>query len=170
MREARATGFESCVERLLQAYLDENGLEKAIACDKPPDKSQSAWAKTQTSLMQNVLKMRCMWKIWSCRQLFIRQAHKAGAANVRLVAIEEHLRQHAEQAMSQLEREVLEDIDKYRIEHPNDKIKKEDRPMLWTALNITTWALLWQMILIYRQTYSRMVYQEQTDSAPIPIG
>lgn len=109
-------------------------------------------------LLSNIFEMRCMWRLWSCKQFFVRQqpGSQAFPLDLQFVSIQDFLRLFAAQAISELERKILPVIDKCCINTKKDPL-------------VMKWFLLWQMILIYRQSLSCVLGQQQTNSAPIPI-
>ncbi|KAK3695112.1 hypothetical protein B0T22DRAFT_454394 [Podospora appendiculata] len=154
--------FETRMEKLLRSYVRSNGLEKAITSEQRCLKI----VQTQKTLMLNLLKMRCMWKVKSCKEFFVaRPGEKAVALPQNLTSIQDHLRLFAEQAMSTLERDVLKDIDTYLFV---TDIRKEEQ-VLSAAVNIAMWISLWQIILLYRRSLLWALYQQGTKSAPVTI-
>ncbi|KAL2258240.1 hypothetical protein VTK26DRAFT_8527 [Humicola hyalothermophila] len=122
------------------------------------------------TLLANILKMRCMWKVWSCKQLYHRE--QLGVVpgtefDFRFASIQDSLRLYAAQAISELERKVIGDIDALILNKKDaGRVPQPKR----CRLDIAKWLLLWQVILIYRQSLSWMLQQQQTNhAAPIPI-
>lgn len=113
-------------------------------------------------LASDILKMRCMWKVWSCKQLFGRTCLSSretfGPFELRFAAIQDSLRMCAAQAISELERKILPEIQKLAI-----KAKTDDA-------DVMKWLLLWQMMLVYRQSLGWMWRQEQTNAAPVHLA
>lgn len=98
--------------------------------------------------LRNVLEMRCMWKLWTTEQLFYRDEPRAVAApfDDRVSSIQDLLRLQASQAISERERKVTSEIDLYIVN------KGAPPPDSRCTTNVTRWLLLWQMMLIYRQS------------------
>jgi hypothetical protein len=144
------TDFESEMDKLLLQFVH-----------RPQAGTQ--WEEQQ-QLLSDILKMRCMWKLWSSKRLFVRQqpGFVAFPFDLKLVSIQDSLRLFAAQAISELERKILPVIDKCFIRQDAKKDTKKDPPVM-------KWLLLWQVILIYRQSLGCVLGQQQTDSAPIPI-
>ncbi|KAK3329044.1 hypothetical protein B0H66DRAFT_11384 [Apodospora peruviana] len=149
--------FESCHEKLLQSYVETNGLQKA-----PRD--------TQTKLLEKVLRMRCMWKVWSCERFVIRTADDSplpGSWDVSVV--QDYLHRVAEQALSIVEKNILADLDKYLSPISPGDTKAN------ISMYIAMWMILWQMILLYRQSLERTLRhqelrQQQPNAAPFVLG
>ena len=137
-----AKGFEAEMDRLLWKFVRQ-----------PPTGVQAKWH----DLLSDLLKMRCMWKIWSCKQLFFRPnlRTQGTAFNARVSSIQDSLRSFAAQAISQHERKILEGIQLLVVDK-KDKVKKDT-----DEVTIVKWLLLWQMMLLYRQSLSWMLAQEQ---------
>lgn len=111
------------------------------------------------TLLSNLLVMKSMWKVWHCKQFFIREdrVSQPFPLGLQCASIHDSLRLFAAQKISELERKVLADIQKY--------IAKKDAP----GIPLTTkWLVLWQMIFIYRHSLIWMLEQQQTNAAPIP--
>ncbi|KAK4170271.1 hypothetical protein QBC43DRAFT_305725 [Cladorrhinum sp. PSN259] len=121
-------------------------------------------AQGQRDLMSKVLEMKAMWKIWSCKELFVRWeegSNQVVPLGVQFSSIQDRLRFISGKEISALEGEVLKGLDGY--------LKKESgRPA--TSLNIARWLSLMQMISIYRQSLNWMLQQEHTDTAPLALG
>ncbi len=137
-----ATSFEAEMDRLLLSFVRQSqaGIE----------------TKWQASL-SDMLRMRCMWKVWTCKQLFFRPDPKSQGTpfNARVSSIHNSLRSVAAQALSEYERKLLCGIDLFIFQ-------KKDKDM--EVETIVKWLLLWQMMLLYRQSLGGMA-QEQ----PIPL-
>jgi hypothetical protein len=142
--------FEAEMDRLLLRFVR-----------RPSTGMCSEWLELKP-LASDLLKMRCMWKVWSCKQLFGRTTLSSRATfapmNWRFASIQDSLRVLAAQAISEAERRILPEIQKLAT-----KTKTDDT-------NVMKWLLLWQMILIYRQSLSWMLGQEQTNAAPLPLA
>lgn len=150
IRAETKTDFEAEMDKLLLKFV------------RP--QSEPKWDGQQLlgPLLSNILEMKCMWKLWSCKQFFIREQPDSPAfpVNLQFVSIQDSLRLFAAQAISELERKILPVIDKCCVDGKKDG--KKDTPVM-------KWVLLWQMILIYRQSLSCVLGQQQTNAAPIPI-
>jgi hypothetical protein len=113
--------------------------------------------------LRNILEMRCMWKLWTSKQLFYRDELMALMApcDDRVSSIQDSLRLQASQAISERERKVTSGIDKYMVN------MDAPPPHLRCASNVTRWLLLWQMMLIYRQSLGLVMEQhQQTNATP----
>lgn len=128
---------------------------------KPLSPAPSRNINTQNELLKNILSMRCMWKVWSCDKFEITLAENGSPLprGCDVSAIQDHLHSAAEQALSSLEKTILRDMDRYLS--PSDI--KEDRPVLRSAMNVALWVILWQMILLYRQSVIRTLVQQALD-------
>jgi len=121
-------------------------------------------------LLSNLFQMRCMWKIWGCKQLFFwEQTEFQGQTefrglpfDLRFEAIQDSLRRFAGQKISELERKILPEIDKYIAG------KETSRPAA-TEIDVMKWFSSWQLMLTYRQSWNWVLEQQQTNAAPIPI-
>lgn len=173
--------FESCLEKLHLWFVQSNCLESAVKSDErtakidgKPTLSHRPWKviKTQQDLLKNIQSMRCMWKVWSCERFDIRTTDNSPLPpNWDVSAIEGHIQRVAEQALSSLEKTILRDMDRYLS--PSDI--REDRPVLKSAMNVASWIILWQMILLYRQSVIRTLVQQErdqkeADAAPFVLG
>lgn len=119
------------------------------------------------ALLSNVLKMKAMWKVWSCKQLYVRQHPGSSAVPLPMsfMSVQDSLRLHAAQMVSELERKVIDDIE-------TSFVKKDTRrlaPSMRCTVDVTKWLVLWHLILIYRQSLSLVMEQQQTNAAPLPI-
>ncbi|KAL1841606.1 hypothetical protein VTJ49DRAFT_2301 [Mycothermus thermophilus] len=110
----------------------------------------------QGTLLSNVLKMRCMLKLWTCKKLYVQPF---GTQDVRIPMdfkpVLESLRFAAAQVISELERQIIKELDIHRT-----KLKK-------TELLFERWVVLWQMILIYRQSLIWESERREADAAPL---
>jgi hypothetical protein len=123
-------------------------------------------AQIPEGLLSNLLKMRCMWKVWSCKRLFARQQPGSPAFpfDLRLASVQDFLRFSSARRISELEREVLPELDRYLS-------RKDKSPAAGPGVDVMRWLLSWQMILIYRQSLGWVLHQQQqTDAAPTPIA
>jgi hypothetical protein len=147
------TDFESEMDRLLFQFIH-----------RPRTGTQWEDQQLLEPLLSDILKIRCMWKLWSCRRLFVWQQPETTAFpfGLQFESIQGSLRLFAAQAISELERKILPVIDKCFIRQDVKKDAKKDPPVM-------KWLLLWQIILIYRQSLSCVLEQKQTDAEPIPI-
>ncbi|KAK0731622.1 hypothetical protein B0H67DRAFT_639991 [Lasiosphaeris hirsuta] len=168
MGAERNESFESCIENLLLAFVQNDGLQKALNLEaRKPDDASAKFAKDQQTWMKKLLDMRSMWKVWRCKQFYIRVASHGMVATSSpvLQPIQDHLRRRAEHAISSLEKSVLEGIDRFLAPFG---IKGEHR-YLQSALNISIWVSMWQLILIYRQSLSQMLIDQPGYPAPVFI-
>ena len=140
-----ATGFEAAMDRLLLRVVRQ-----------PQTGMQAKW---QIPLLSELLMMRCMWKVWSCKQLFVRLHPESQAfpLDVRVSTIQDSLLSFAAQAISERERKILRGIQQLFFE-------KKDKDT--DEMTIIKWLLLWQMMLLYRQSLSWMLAQAQPFSLP----
>jgi hypothetical protein len=121
-------------------------------------------AGQQGTLLLNLFQMRCMWKVWGCKQLFFREQPSSRGLpfDLRFEAIQDSLRRFAGQKISELERRILPEIDKYIA-------AKETSRSTATEIDVMKWFSSWQLMLTYRQSWSWVLEQQQTNAAPIPI-
>lgn len=180
--------FESCLERLHLNYVKNKCLDRAVKSDekaaslKPTTTTKSLSTpptkniNTQNELLKNILSMRCMWKVWRCDTFEITRSID-GTSEFPLPkewdvsAIRDHLHSAAEQALSSLEKTILRDMDRYLS--PIDI--KDDRPVLRSAMNVASWVVLWEMILLYREAVVVTLVQQEmdqrgVDAAPFVLG
>lgn len=138
--------------------LGENRTDFEVHMDKLL-RGWSAHRRGQRPLAE-LRKMKCMWKVWSCKQFFVRQEPESQPIpfDMQFASIQDSLRLLAAGKISELERKVIEAI-------PEHIVKKEATDAL-----ITMWIVLWQMIFIYRQALRGMLEQEQTNAAPLPLA
>ncbi|KAL2023224.1 hypothetical protein VTK56DRAFT_3347 [Thermocarpiscus australiensis] len=159
--------FEAHMDKLLVCFVRRS--ESVLRSEGQQLGRTNKTGQVYLTLMSNLLKMRCMWKIWSCKQLFARQ-HPGAQRVVRLesefASIQDSLRLFAAQALSELERRIIRDIETHVLKQDTNRVASTTR----LNIDITKWLLLWQMMLIYRQSLSWTLQQEQTDAAPIPIA
>lgn len=149
-----ATDFETQMDKLLLSFV--SGQKNAIG-------------QPFEALLANILRMRCMWKVWSCKQLYHRG--REGVPGIefdfRLASIQDSLRLHAAQVVSELERKIVADVETHILKKDTGRAA----PPMRSRIDIAKWLLLWQTILIYRQSLSWMLQQQQTNhAAPIPIS
>ncbi|KAK3996852.1 hypothetical protein QBC44DRAFT_316701 [Cladorrhinum sp. PSN332] len=145
MRLENSSGFETCIDQFHIQHV-QNGAKSQIA-------------QGQKDLVSKVLEMKAMWRIWSCKELFVRR--EKDNSPVQPFAIQDRLRFIAGKEISELEDCILAGFEGY--------LKKEaGRPP--TMLNVARWLSLMQMISIYRQSLKWMLQQEHTDTAPLALG
>ncbi len=132
------TGFEATMDRLLLRVV------------RQPQAGMLA--KWQVPLLSELLMMRCMWKVWNCKQLFYRLSPESQAfpLDVRTSTIQDSLQSFAAQAISERERKILHGI-QLLIVDKKDKGKETDE------VTVVKWLLLWQMMLLYCQSLSWML-------------
>ncbi len=135
--------FETEMGKLLVHFVRSSGMSTEPA------------GETLHALLLKLLKMRCMWKLWSCRKMFA-QTHESAPAVLfdwRHTSIQDFLRLLAAREISVLERDILSQIDNYPFKTTEERVMK--------------WFLLWQMLLIYFQSMDLTLGQQETNSAPI---
>jgi len=138
------TGFEAEMDKFLLGLVHRPRVGLQHEANQVPEQ-----------LLSNLLEMRCMSKVWSSKQLFFwRSEGPASPFDVRLASIQDSLRLLAGRRISELERNIVKDIEAYL------GLKE-------TSTLVMKWVLLWQMILIYRQSLNWMLEQQQTNAAPI---
>ncbi|KAK3906763.1 hypothetical protein C8A05DRAFT_11464 [Staphylotrichum tortipilum] len=146
VQQIRADGsqdFETEMDKLLVHFVHPLGMRAELTCPTPK------------ALLTKLLRMRCMWKLWSCRQMFV-QTHPRSPAvpfDLRYASIQDFLRLLAAREISVLEHQILGEIDNHPFKADNELVMK--------------WFLLWQMLLIYRQSLDLTLGQEETNSAPV---
>ncbi|KAH6650641.1 hypothetical protein F5144DRAFT_598080 [Chaetomium tenue] len=145
--------FEAEMDRLLVRFV------RQARMNLRPAGQQMAGA-----LLSDLFQLRCMWKVWGCKQLFFREQLESRGLpfDLRFEAIQDSLRRFASQKISELERNILPEIDKYI---PG---KETSRPAA-TETDVMKWFSSWQLMLTYRQSWSWVLEQQQTNAAPIPI-
>ncbi|KXX80527.1 hypothetical protein MMYC01_202608 [Madurella mycetomatis] len=138
------TDFEAHMDKLLYGLVPRQG--------QGPEMPET--------LLSNLSEMKSMWKIWHCKQFFVRKdrASRPLPLDLQCTSIHDSLRLFAAQKISELERKVLADIQKY--------IARKDVPGIPLTIK---WLVLWQMIFIYRHSLIWMLEQQQTNAAPIPM-
>jgi hypothetical protein len=149
------TDFEAEMDRLLVEFVRQART-----------KIRSAGQQMIGGLLWNLFQMRCMWKVWGCKQLFYRQQLDAQGVpfDLQFEGIQDSLRRFAGQKISELERKILPEIDKYI--GGKDTSRKDGGA---TEMDIMKWFSSWQLMLTYRQSWSWVLEQQQTNAAPIPI-
>ncbi|KAM7209037.1 hypothetical protein V8F20_000646 [Naviculisporaceae sp. PSN 640] len=160
--------FESWLEELHLRFVHGNCLDSAFRYDertprtnsKPLSNPNRKLIETQQDLLKNIMALRCMWKVWSCEKFDVRTANNSPLPpNWDVSAIVDYIQRVAEQKLSSLEKTVLRDIDRYL----SPLEIRDDRPVFKSAMNVATWIILWQMILIYRQSVIRTLVQQERD-------
>ncbi len=132
--------FETEMDKLLVHFVRSSGISIDPA------------GETLHALLKKLLRMRCMWKLWSCRKMFA-QTHESAPAVLfdwRYASIQDFLRLLAAREISVLERDILRQIDNYPFKTAEERVMK--------------WFLLWQMLLIYFQSMDLTLGQEETNS------
>ena len=129
------TGFEAAMDKLLLKVVRQ--LQAGML------------ANWQLPLLSELLMMRCMWKVWNCKQLFCRLSPESQAflLDVRTSTIQDSLQSFAAQAISERERKILHGIQLLVVDK-KDKGKETDEVI------VVKWLLLWQMMLLYHQSLS----------------
>ena len=158
--------FESRVVQLLMAHIQRDNLGKL--------KSEyydgcSSVIDAQRTLMDNLLKLSCMWSVWSCGRFYMRTARDPTvypSSHCYYQAIHDYLRLHAGEAISIFERHALESMEKVISQ---TQIRKKDQPA-WSTLNVSLWVTLWQLILIYRRTLGHLSYDGSTNAVPASVS
>ena len=135
-----ATGFEAAMDRLLLRVV------------RQPQAGMLA--KWQVPLLSELLMMRCMWKVWNCKQLFCRPSPESQPfpLDVRTSTIQDSLQSFAAQAISERERKILQGTQQLFFE-------KKDKDTAEVA--VVKWLLLWQLMLLYRRSMGWMLAQAQ---------
>ncbi|KAK0657619.1 hypothetical protein B0T16DRAFT_453058 [Cercophora newfieldiana] len=131
--------FDSLLQQLLAVFVEGGAL------DLEPS-SSSVFVGFQREWMKKLLRMRCMWNAWSCRKFYVRDI------NGQLVQdstqpIHEYLHRYAGQKISELEKDILKEIDKLQ-----NGIKVGDSAPLLSAYHVGVWISLWQLALMYRHS------------------
>ncbi|GAB1310502.1 hypothetical protein MFIFM68171_00712 [Madurella fahalii] len=142
--DGNKTEFEAHMDKLLHGLVAQQGQHPQMP----------------KTLLLNLFTMRSMWKVWNCKQFFVRQelASQPVPLDLRFASIQDSLRLFAAERISELERNVLADIQKH--------IAKKDSTGVPL---ITKWLVLWQMIFIYRHSLRWLLEQQQTNAAPMPM-
>ncbi|KAK4174073.1 hypothetical protein QBC36DRAFT_334437 [Triangularia setosa] len=161
--EDRPDDFEPLLNRFHISHVSGEGLKKAIDRE-----NTGKWIKvveSQKKLLSDLLDLKLMWKIWSCKDFFGRP-QEAGAGRplgLQFSSVQSWLRYTAAMAISRLEKNILEVFDEYL---------KKDAAGLTAAtrsiLEVSRWVSLWQMILVYRQ--SLRLLQEHNEAEPFVPG
>ena len=140
-----ATGFEAAMDKLLLRVVRQPRI--------------GMLANWQIPLLSELLMMRCMWKLWSCKQLFarLRPGSQAFPLDVRVSTIQDSLQSFAAQAISERERKIL---------HGTQQLFFEKKDKDTDEVTIVKWILLWQMMLLYRRSLSWTSAQAQPFSLP----
>lgn len=159
----RIDDFESLLNQFHIHHVRGEGLKRAMdrATAGKPIKS----VESQKKLLSNLLELKLMWKIWSCKDFFGRR-QEAGAGRplgLQFSSVQSWLRFTAASAISRLEKNILGVFDEYL---------KKDAAGSTTAtkpiLELSRWVSLWQMILVYRQ--SLRLLQEHNEAEPYVPG
>ncbi len=164
------TDFKSYVEQTLSDFASKDILQRIAAAETPSDAVQVAIVKQQ-EVMDNIIKMSAMWKIWSARELFVRrpglEEYMAFPIRTELESVQAHLRLCAGTILSRLEGEVLRGINRYLAPQ---QTRKTETPRLWAAMNVAMWLSLMQLILLYREAENTILMQHQTHPLIVDIG
>lgn len=160
----KSTDFETQMDKLLCCFV--RRLERGAPPEGEHISMLHQTAQITETLLSKILKMRCMWKVWSCKQFFVRKHPGArwqpiSPFDSSFASVQASLRQLAAEAISQLERQILSELAAYIAKGPARDVRK--------------WLLLWQLILLYRQSLRWMLEQQlseqqRTNAAPIAIG
>jgi hypothetical protein len=154
----RRTDFEAQMDKLLVKFVRRSATTMPLDGQCP---------QIFETLLSNLLKMRCMWKVWSCKQFFVWSGSRLFPLDLSLASVQDSLRLYAAQAISELERKIIREIELHLVKR--EKEANRPPPEMRTPCNISKWLLLWQVILIYRQSLSFVMEQQQTNAAPLPI-
>ncbi|KAK4454657.1 hypothetical protein QBC34DRAFT_138490 [Podospora aff. communis PSN243] len=101
----------------------------------------------QEHWLNKLLRMRCMWNVWSCKKFYVRDSRGQLLADSTL-AVHDYLNGYAGGTISQLEKDVLRELDRLQ------KVTK--------GYNHTdVWVALWQLLLMYRQSASLGFHRDQ---------
>ncbi len=164
--------FGSHVEKFLMAYVDQDGLTQANNLEDKHFDDRQNFVSGQKSCMEKLVSLRCMWRVWCCKQFFFRRASDPvndafAPLPARQQAIQDYLHQLAGEAISVYEKAILKEVDK--LLNPNS-LRKKEHPILYSASKVSTWVTLWQLILIYRHTLGEMIYGQYMNASSVPIG
>ncbi len=145
---------------------------KNISADKQKELMEKRWLSVnrQKELMDNIIKMASIWRIWSTKKLFYRTPDdpvNAFPIRMELEPVQAHLKLGAAVYLSKLEKEVLKGVDGYLTAN---SIRKEDSPHLWRAMNVAMWASLMQLVLLYRETEQLSLNQSHTYAPAMGMG
>jgi len=163
-------GFESCIERLLVSFVDGNALQHVITAEtgtQAVNPTTVSFVESQVAWLKKLLRMRCMWEVWRCRKFYISGSSTFFPPEL-YQAVQEYLHQYAAESISELEKDVLKELDK--LVSAQNGVRSAEYPLLWSAHNIAMWMSLWQLIFVYRQSLKEMFYQQPADAAPILIS
>ncbi|KAK4673025.1 hypothetical protein QC763_108150 [Podospora pseudopauciseta] len=159
----RIDDFESLLNHFHIHHVCGEGLKRAM--DRATAGKSIKAVESQKKLLSNLLELKLMWKIWSCKDFFGRR-QEAGAGRplgLQFSSVQSWLRFTAASAISRLEKNILEVFDEYL---------KKDAAGLTTAtkpiLELSRWVSLWQMILVYRR--SLRLLQEHNEAEPYVPG
>ncbi|KAL2158070.1 hypothetical protein VTH06DRAFT_4880 [Thermothelomyces fergusii] len=136
-----SASFEACMDKLLVGFA------------RNPQPGPQPWAqRIPEQLVLDILTMRCMSKVWNAKSLVLQP--DVGTIS----QFQDCLRRLAGQAISELERKIAKDL--WRL------FNKEKEKACHPTVHVVKWVLLWQMILIYRQSLERL----QADAEPFYLG
>ncbi|KAK0748105.1 hypothetical protein B0T21DRAFT_276817, partial [Apiosordaria backusii] len=161
--ENKLDDFESLLNHFHICHVNGKGLERAI--DRETAGKRIKVVDNQKKLLSDLLDLKLMWKIWSCKDFFGRQ-QEAGAGRplgLQFSSVQNWLRYTAATAMSRLEKNILEVFDEF-LKKDAAGLTAATRPIL----EVSRWLSLWQMILVYRQ--SLRLLQEHNEAEPFVPG
>lgn len=155
MLSGTRTSFEAHMDKLLLLFIRRG---ETPVVERPANTANVSFY----GLLSDLYKLKCMWEIWSHNQFF-RHDWWQGVRQVtplhpQYAPVQDSLRLYAAQTISELERKIIEAIEKHFIKDP---VREE--PGVRLRNDIARWLLFWQMILIYRQ--SLLLLQQQADAA-----
>ncbi|KAK0670718.1 hypothetical protein QBC41DRAFT_317186 [Cercophora samala] len=162
-RDGGLHDFESLLNHFHIHHVHSEGLKRAMDRE-----NGGKWVKaveSQKTLLSDLLDLKLMWKIWSCKDFFGR-SQELGATHplgLHFSSVQSWLRYTAAMAMSRLEKSILEVFDEY-LKKDAAGLTAATRPIL----EVSRWVSLWQMILIYRQ--SLRLLQEHNEAEPYVPG
>ncbi|KAK1752509.1 hypothetical protein QBC47DRAFT_388696 [Echria macrotheca] len=155
---ARNATFPSSIHSLLATLSEAQVLRwafqtQAQATGHTPMPSNTI--QVAEELMENLINMRTMFEIWRV-EIFDTRPRFTGM-NIPLAA-HRFIHAYAGGVISQLEKDILKDIDKLVFQ---TEIKNGDSPILKAALDVVIWAVLWQLIFLYQEARVAMHRQPQ---------
>jgi hypothetical protein len=136
--------FDSLIQQLLTALDHANSLG-----------IESVSVKSQREWLSKLLRMRCMWNVWSCKKFYARDSRGQLLTDSTL-AVQDYLHRYAGGTISQLEKDVLGELDKLQTGIKGD-----------TRDHVDVWVALWQLVFTYQQSallgFRRDQFQETTE-------
>jgi hypothetical protein len=136
LESSASQSFDSLVQQLLLALDHANSLVSG----RFSVNSQEHW-------LSKLLKMRCMWNVWSCKKFYARDA-RGQLLQDSALAVQDYLHRYAGGTISQLEKDVLRELDKLQTGIKGDN-------------HVDAWVALWQLLFMYRQSASLGFHKDQ---------